>query len=173
MTTIDNTKNITTANQIQIPELLPQEKSTTVEMTSGTPLGYDTELVSGDEETKTEKAKSELQKAIDAGNVKYESPNIIDKIAGLIMDEKWGDYIVVKGIEPGTTLGEIKKLYNLPDGSLRHNTVRLGVNFMDDIELTGDDQTGNGTCQAIIYLSDLSTALDLSPEEIQKMIENK
>jgi len=46
MTTIDNTKNITTANQIQTPELLPQEKSTTVEMTSGTPLGYDTELVS-------------------------------------------------------------------------------------------------------------------------------
>ena len=65
-------------------------------------------------------AESKLKKDIQSGNAIYMQTNPVSDFIGLLFDKKGGNYVDISNIPSGTTLGDIRKQYNLPPGSLRH-----------------------------------------------------
>ncbi len=143
--------------------------------TQGTaPIAKDNEIgtipmVNEDEKTKeSKKAEKTLENDIKNGNAIYNESNIIGDAFALVFDKKAGNYIIISGLEEGTTLGEIREKYNLPPGSLRHMVTKGGGNF-DTYKVPSNDNGG----YVHIYDDDLAEGLGISTRELKGMFPDK
>lgn len=108
-------------------------------------------------------AKAALTQTIANGDAVYSQSNIVGDALGLIFDKKVGNYVVIDNLPEGTTLGDIRKKYNLPPGSLRHMVASGG----------GDFDTYKTEGYVHIYASDLAEGLGISGRELKGMFPEK
>ena len=115
------------------------------------PIGQKTELHS------QQQALKNFTDEVKAGNVKYEEPNWFLKLLGaennftITLDDK------------NTTLGDIKMMYNLPDGTMYQN-IRDdygGNRDLYKVPIGPDDKP-----YVVINSKDLSTATGISEENL-------
>lgn len=119
--------------------------------------------VSPEEQAKQKKAKETLTKAIADGNADYNQTNLLGSLGGLIFDKNGGDYVTLS-VPNGTSLGDIRKQYNLPPGSLRHLVISGGGDFDSYI-------IGSKSCPgpAYIYTDNLAEGLGITKRELKGM----
>ena len=115
------------------------------------------------------KAENALKNDIKNGNATYIQTNPIGDLIGLLADKKAGNYVDISNIPPGTTLGDIRKQYNLPPGSLRHLVSSGGGDF--DSYKVPTDSNGNG--YVYIYADDLAEGIGVSNKELKGMFPDK
>ena len=117
------------------------------------------------DETQTppqKKAQASFKEYINNGNALYNETSLIGLTAQLFSKQKMGNEIIVDGFPKGTTLGDVKKMFNLPDGSLRHMVARGGGDF-DKYKV---EELGR---QVIIPAKSLEDAFGISSSELKKM----
>ena len=114
-------------------------------------------------------AENALKKDIADGNAIYVQTNPIGDLMGFLFDKKGGNYVKISNIPSGTTLGDIKKQYHLPTGSLRHLVTSGGGNF--DLHQVPTDHKGNG--YVYIYADDLAEGIGNSDRELKGMFPDK
>lgn len=119
--------------------------------------------------SKEVKAENALKNAIADGNATYVQTNPIGDFMGLVFDKKAGNYVDISNIPTGTTLGEIRKQYNLPPGSLRHLVTSGGGDF-DSYKVPTDS---NGKGYVYIYADDLTEGIGKSGSELKEMFPKK
>jgi hypothetical protein len=78
---------------------------------------------------KQDAAKARLTENIKNGDALYNQTSPIGWFGQVIDGQKVGSEIIITGIPEGTTLGQVSAMYNLPAGSLRHNSAGGGGNF--------------------------------------------
>ena len=135
------------------------------------PKGIDTVPMVDSEntsDTPEAKAKAVLVEDIKKGNALYNETNIIGDFMGLIFDKKAGNYVTIEGFPEGTTLGEVRKKYNLPPGSLRHLVPAGGGNF-DSYKVPSGSNGG----YVYIYDDNLADGIGVSTRELKGMFPDK
>ena len=127
------------------------------------------QMVNSDGKTEENiKAEKALENDIKKGNAIYNESNIIGDAIALIFDKNVGNYVVIKGFDKDTTLGEIREKYNLPNGSLRHMVPKGGGNF-DTYKVPSNDNGG----YVYIYDNDIAEGLGVSTRELKGMFPDK
>lgn len=126
-------------------------------------------MVSGEPKNEpAEKAKNALTAKIKDGQASYNQSNWGGDLMGLIFDKKAGDQVVITDLPEGTTLGDIRKQYNLPPGSLRHLVSSGGGDFD-----TYKAPTNSNGAYVYIYTDDLAEGVGVSERELKGMFPEK
>ena len=105
------------------------------DVTSKTTSKKDVPMTSGktqaqrDEEAKQQKARKALMEAIANGNVTYMNLNPVIAFYQFTEKQAYGDQLSITNIPEGTTLGQVKRQYNLPDGALKHMWTKKTDNY--------------------------------------------
>lgn len=109
-------------------------------------------------------ALNNFENAVKAGNVKFEEPNLLARILGS------EDNFKITIDDKNTTLGDVKILYNLPDGALTE-----GGNIIDDYggnrDLYKVPIGADNKPYIRINAKDLSTATGISEENLKNMLQ--
>lgn len=108
------------------------------------------------------KAKKALEKEIKSGNAVYNETSFFGVIGTLVERGRIDNEVLIT-VPSGTKLGDIRKKYNLPPGSLRHMVTSGGGNF-DSYEVSGIVN---------IYADDMEKGLGVSGKELKKMFPDK
>ena len=109
---------------------------------------------------KQDAAKAQLQTDIKNGNALYNQTSPIGWLGQIIDGQKIGSEIIISGLPEGTTLGDVSKMYNLPAGSLRHNSAGGGGNF-DKHKVYGGTVT--------VHVDDMATGLGITTNALKDM----
>ena len=112
------------------------------------------------------KATNALKSDIKNGNALYNETGPFGAIGTLIDKGRVDNEIIISGFSKGTTLGDVRKKYNLPPGSLRHLVTSGGGNF-DSYKVS--DLGG----QVVIFADDMEQGLGVSAKELKKMFPDK
>ena len=110
------------------------------------------------------KATNALKSDIKNGNALYNETGPFGAIGTLIDNKRRVDNeIIISGFPKDTTLGDIKKKYNLPAGSLKHLVKSGGGKF--------DNHKAPST--VVIFADDMQEGLGVSAKELKKMFPAK
>lgn len=112
------------------------------------------------------KAKKALETDIKNGNALYNETGPLGVIGTLIDKGRVDNEIIISGFSKDTTLGDVRKKYNLPPGSLRHLVTSGGGNF-DSYKVS---ELGG---QVVIFADDMQEGLGVSAKELKKMFPDK
>ena len=112
------------------------------------------------------KAKKALEADIKNGNALYNETGFFGAIGTLIDKGRVDNEIILSGFSKDTTLGDVRKKYNLPPGSLRHLVTSGGGNF-DSYKVS---ELGG---QVVIFADDMEQGLGVSDKELKKMFPAK
>lgn len=112
------------------------------------------------------KATNALKSDIKNGNALYNETGPFGAIGTLIDKGRVDNEIIISGFPKDTTLGDIRKKYNLPVGSLRHLVTSGGGNF-DSYKVS---ELGG---QVVIFADDMQEGLGVSAKELKQMFPDK
>lgn len=112
------------------------------------------------------KATNALKSDIKNGNALYNETGPFGAIGTLIDKGRVDNEIILSGFPKGTTLGDVRKKYNLPVGSLRHLVTSGGGNF-DSYKVS---ELGG---QVVIFADDMEQGLGVSAKELKQMFPDK
>lgn len=112
------------------------------------------------------KAKKALEADIKNGKALYNETGLFGAIGTLIDKGRVDNEIILSGFSKDTTLGDVRKKYNLPVGSLRHLVTSGGGNF-DSYKVS---ELGG---QVVIFADDMEQGLGVSAKELKKMFPDK
>lgn len=118
-----------------------------------------TETEQTDQTPPQKRAQQNLENAIKNKNAYYNQTGPFGWIGQAIDRQKIGSEIVISGLK-GKTLGEVKEMYNLPDGSLRHMRVSGGGNF--DLHKVPDDSV-------YVNVNDVANGLGITVDQLKDM----
>ena len=154
-------------------EFSPISSSGEVQEASGVGSVKKTEQASGTKNVpmvgENQKSEKEVnaQKALEAditnGNALYNETGFWGAIGTLMDKGRIDNEIIISGFPEGTTLGDIKKKYNLPAGSLKHLVESGGGKF--------DNHKAPST--VVIFADDMQEGLGVSAKELKKMFPDK
>ena len=112
------------------------------------------------------KATNALKSDIKNGNALYNETGPFGAIGTLIDKGRVDNEIILSGFPKDTTLGDVRKKYNLPVGSLRHLVTSGGGNF-DSYKVS---ELGG---QVVIFADDMEQGLGVSAKELKQMFPDK
>ena len=112
------------------------------------------------------KATNALKSDIKNGNALYNETGPLGAIGTLIDKGRVDNEIILSGFPKDTTLGDVRKKYNLPVGSLRHLVTSGGGNF-DSYKVS---ELGG---QVVIFADDMEQGLGVSAKELKQMFPDK
>ena len=112
------------------------------------------------------KATNALKSDIKNGNALYNETGPFGAIGTLTDKGRVDNEIILSGFPKDTTLGDVRKKYNLPVGSLRHLVTSGGGNF-DSYKVS---ELGG---QVVIFADDMEQGLGVSAKELKQMFPDK
>ena len=160
---MSGTSPISSSGEVQGTSSVRRVKKT--EQASGTknvPM-VDVENQKSEKEVKAQKA---LETDIKNGNALYNETGPFGAIGTLIDKGRVDNEIIISGFPKDTTLGDVRKKYNLPVGSLRHLVTSGGGNF-DSYKVS---ELGG---QVVIFADDMQEGLGVSAKDLKKMFPDK
>lgn len=157
---MSGTSPISSSSEVQGTSSVVNVKKT--EQASGTknvPM-VDVENQKSEKEINAQKA---LEDDINNENAWYNETGFFGAIGTLFDSGRIDNEIIISGFPEGTTLGDIKKKYNLPAGSLKHLVESGGGKF--------DNHKAPST--VVIFADDMQEGLGVSAKELKKMFPPK
>ena len=112
------------------------------------------------------KATNALKSDIKNGNALYNETGPFGAIGTLVDKGRVDNEIILSGFPKDTTLGDVRKKYNLPVGSLRHLVTSGGGNF-DSYKVSELDGP------VYIFADDMQKGLGVSADELKEMFPEK
>ena len=134
----------------------------TVKGAGNVPMADANRDVTAEEQAKKKQdaAKANLQACIESGDAIYNQTSPIGWLGQFIDGQKVGSEIIISGFPEGTTLGQVSAMYNLPAGSLRHNSSGGGGNF-------NLHKVCGGTVS--VSIKDMAEGLGISTDDLKAM----
>lgn len=112
------------------------------------------------------KAQAKLKEDIKNNDILYNETGIFGALGTLFDKGRIDNEIIFSDFPEGTTLGDIRKRYNLPPGSLRHLVSSGGGNF-DSYKVSELDGP------VYIFADDMQKGLGVSAGELKEMFPDK
>lgn len=139
-----------------------------IQKTKATPKTKNVPMVDGKKRRSNAeiKAQAKLKEDIKNDNVFYNETGIFGAIGTLIDKGRIDNEIRFFNFPKDTTLGDIKKRYNLPPGSLRHLVTTGGGDF-DSYKVSELDGP------VYIFADDMQKGLGVSADELKEMFPDK